>query len=521
MSNPDNPKLRDLRVAINESLRVQLGGAEHIHYVDPGSFLVDIQSRQNHTVFARRGCGKTLLLHESAKAIPAKYKAIYINCEDYKHHSFPNVLIEILDCLFAEMEKHVGSWFGKRKETRELIGAIRAKLNAVKRQADELEKNIKEVNTETTSSELGGKASLASVGAGLALSSNLSGTSSATIEQTYRQLDAKISELNTLLPELKSLVRKFFASSTRVEAIFLQLDDLYHLKRTDQPFVVDYVHRLCKDVPIYFKIATLRHASTLYADRKGQPIGAQERHDFQPLNVDYSFTDFKRTCTLNSRILHAFAVQVGMTGSEIDALFKGEGFERLVMAGGGVPRDVLSLFLEVLQNVQESGDGRIGKDDVRLLSRATFEHRIEELKQDSEGPEQEALIRAIYVIRKFCLERQSNVFLVSEQTMQSNEEMRALIYGLMDYRIVHHAAAALTHKSFSGTYQAFAVDIGCYAHLRKHQGKLTEIDFAWPGAKEQMRSAPVLEESAFLSLWAKVPTATEAALLADEEPEAT
>jgi Cdc6-like AAA superfamily ATPase len=125
-------KLTALRTAINESLRVQLGGADRIGYVDPGSFLVDIQSRQNHTVFARRGCGKSLLLHESSKQLPKKHKAIYINCEDYKHHSFPNVLIEILDTLFAAMEKQLTAWFGRKKRTRLLIGEIRTKLNETK-----------------------------------------------------------------------------------------------------------------------------------------------------------------------------------------------------------------------------------------------------------------------------------------------------------------------------------------------------------------------------------------------------
>ena len=512
-----NEQLRALRTAINESLRIQLGGAQHIGYIDPGSFLVDICSRQNHTVFARRGCGKTLLLHESSKSLPSKYRAIYINCEEYKHHSFPNVLIEILDRLFAELETHLNSWFGKKKETKQLIQSIRRDLQSVIQHADVVEKDVKTVDTHSHSTDLTVTAGAPVGPIDLGVETGLSEEATATIEQTYKQLDAKIGKLNVLLPRLKQLVREFFASSTNVEAIFLQLDDLYHLKRTDQPFVVDYVHRLCKDVPIYFKIATLRHASTLYADRSGQPIGAQERHDFQPLNVDYSFADFGRTCTLNKKILYAFAAQVGLQQDDVDGLFKGEGFERLVMAGGGVPRDVLSLFLEVLQNVQGSADPRIGKDDVRSLSRATFEHRIEELKQDSEGPEQEKLIRGIYVIRQFCLERKSNVFLVSEQTMQSNDSLRALIYRLMDYRIIHQAGAAFTHKSHPGTYQAFAVDIGCYAHLRKHQGKLAEIDFGRSDAKEQMRSAPVLDESAFRTLWTTVPRATEAALLAEDE----
>jgi hypothetical protein len=516
----DQEKLKALRTVINESLRVQLGGASNIEYVDPGSFLIDIQSRQNHVVFARRGCGKTLLLHQSAKALDSNYRAVYINCEDYKHHSFPNVLIEILDALFAEMERHLSKWFGRGKETRRLIEQIRTELSKVKKQADATEHQIKETNTKTAKTGLSTKLGASGLPVEGSLAAEIGAQSSAIIESTYKRQDEKIAELNVILPRLKSLIREFFASSKGVSALFLQLDDLYHLKRTDQPFVVDYVHRLCKDVPIYFKLATLRHASTLYADRGGQPIGAQERHDFQPLNVDFSFADFRRTCALNKQILYAFANRVGLTTSEVDGLFKGEGFERLVMAGGGVPRDFLSLFLEVLQNVQKTADGRIGKDDVRLLSRATFEHRIEELKQDCEGPEQETLVRGIYVIRKFCLERQSNVFLVSEQTIQSNEAMRTLIYRLMDYRIAHHAGAALTHKSYPGTYQAFAVDMGCYAHLRKHQGKLVEIDFSDTGAKEQMRSAPVLEETAFELLWAKAPKQAETELLAEEEPAA-
>jgi len=134
----------------------------------------------------------------------------------------------------------------------------------------------------------------------------------------------------------------------------------------------------------------------------GQPIGAQERHDYQPINIDYTFSDFRRTRDQNRQILQEFGKLAGMTPPEIDSLFKGEGFDRLVMAGGGVPRDTLSLFLEVLSTVQAQGGERIGKDDVRILSRSNFERRIEELKQDSEGGEQDTLMRGIYVLREFA-----------------------------------------------------------------------------------------------------------------------
>ena len=280
---------------------------------------------------------------------------------------------------------------------------------------------------------------------------------------------------------------------------------------------MDYIHRLCKDIPLYFKVATLKHATTLYADRDGQPIGAQERHDYQPINVDFTFVEFRKTRDQNRRILQEFGRVAGMSRQEIDDLFRGEGFERLVLAGGGVPRDCLSLFLEVLP--ASGAEGRIGKDDVRILSRSNFERRIEELKQDSEGREQDVLIRGIYVLRKFCIDKKINVFLVLEQMMQQEDAIRGLIYRLLDYRIVHSAGSALTHKSQPGTYQAFAIDIGCYAHMRKLSGRFVELNLADAGAKERMRSAPILDAVSFDDLWKESPDNVQTSLLEEDDGE--
>lgn len=182
------------------------------------------------------------------------------------------------------------------------------------------------------------------------------------------------------------------------------------------------------------------------------------------------------------------------------------------------PATAFSLFLEVLETVQlAGGDGRIGKDEIRILSRSNFERRIEELKQDSEGREQDTLIRGIYVLRKFCIDRKTSVFLVSEQMIQQEDQIRSLIYRLLDYRIVHSAGSALTHKSQPGTYQAFAIDIGCYAHMRKLHGRFTELDLADPAPKEKMRSAPVLDASLFDDLWREAPIDAEQALREEDE----
>ena len=182
----------------------------------------------------------------------------------------------------------------------------------------------------------------------------------------------------------------------------------------------------------------------------------------------------------------------------------------------GVPRDCLSLFLEVLPTSAQDGN-RIGKDDVRILSRSNFERRIEELKQDSVDDEQATLIRGTYVLRRFCMEKRTNIIMLSEEMMQQEDEIRHLVYRLLDYRIIHNAGAALTHKSSPGTYQAFAIDIGCYAHMRKLQGKFNEVDVSASTAREQMRSSPILPQEHFTDLWHDAPQDIEAALRTKED----
>jgi hypothetical protein len=111
-------QLQRLREVITENLRVQRDGRP-IEYIDSGNVVIDACTRQNHVIFARRGCGKTLLLHYSARHLKVGDKAVYLNCEDFKRHSFPNVLIEILTALFREIDRNLTGWFWQEQEGQE------------------------------------------------------------------------------------------------------------------------------------------------------------------------------------------------------------------------------------------------------------------------------------------------------------------------------------------------------------------------------------------------------------------
>ena len=270
--------LPDLRRTILETLRVQRGGPETIPYIDVGHTLSDIAARQNHAVFGRRGCGKTLLLHHAPRRAPSDVRRVYVNCEDFKKHSFPDVLIEILDAVFKELDEKQRAWFGRKKQLKEVMAEIRRKLSerarrrmsAIKRFARRPRPNPRRQGERPFLAVWRRQRPASACRWAPSLSKHRD-----AVEREYKQHDSKAKRLNVWLPQLKDNVREFFALSTDVQAVYLQIDDFYHLRRTDQPHVMDYVHRLCKDLPFYFKIATLRHASVLYADRQGQPTGAQ------------------------------------------------------------------------------------------------------------------------------------------------------------------------------------------------------------------------------------------------------
>jgi len=490
-------KITELRNAITENLRVQKGTIKSIPYIDVSNALNDICTRQNHTVFGRRGCGKTLLLHHSKKKLEGKIKVIYLNCEDFKHHSFPNVLIEILDAMFEELEVSLSGWF-KSSNSKKNIKAVRKKLETLRVEEDTSTGSVVETHKSQKIQEVDLGTNISSQKANFDLKLGKRGSLSHEKKVSYLTSNSKIKDLNLWLPALKKQIQNIIDGIKDIGDVFLQLDDFYHLKRDVQPQVMDYIHRICKDSPFHFKIATLRHASILFSDRDGQPIGAQERHDYQSINVDFTFIDFQKTYQQNLNILYAFGDLVDLKSKEIDSYFRGEAFKRLVMAGGGVPRDCLSLLLEVLD---PNNLKKIIKDDIRIKSRSNFERRIEELKQDSEAADEAILINGIYVLRAFCLSRKTNIMMVSEEMMQQEDGIRELMNRLLDYRIIHSVGTALTHKSTSGTFQAFAIDIGCYAHLRKLKGKFNEIDVSEVAALDKIRSAPVLTDDIFIELW--------------------
>jgi len=74
-----------------------------IEFIDPRNFKSKVHSRQNGVVFGRRGAGKSTLL----KTLESNSNifSIYVNLEDYKDITFPNIIIKILIRFFMSQLK--------------------------------------------------------------------------------------------------------------------------------------------------------------------------------------------------------------------------------------------------------------------------------------------------------------------------------------------------------------------------------------------------------------------------------
>ena len=233
-------------------MRTQIGN-DKVNYISTGHTLSDVTAKQSHCIFARRGCGKTLLLHHSRRQLGDDTRAIYINCEDFKHHSFPNVLIELLDAIFRELDRNLLGWFGKSKKLKAILTEVRSSLTTLRQAPDQQSFEVKAARGEHAESKNVGTVKLGakihSAETSVTAGSDRLFRSSSDIERKYVQNENKLQQLNHNLPGYKNGIRDFFSISAKLRSVFIQIDDFYHLNRTDQPFVADYIHRLCKDTP--------------------------------------------------------------------------------------------------------------------------------------------------------------------------------------------------------------------------------------------------------------------------------
>jgi len=504
-----------LATKVEEAARSTMEGVKHFTEPAPGT-LQRAVSRRHHIVFGRRGSGKSSLLRKGVADLTVDRRPIaYVNLETFKEHSYPDVLLSVLIETFREFRKWLDTaainpstkrsfWqklFGSapsrpslnRKDSARLSAEIQTEIEALQKQLHSSDELSVKVTTserseleESTQDSVGAKASAIQVS--LADTSKTSVHRGEEIQKEFRQ--RKLDFLNRHILDYQRIFGEMAVLSEGDSYLFL--DDLYHIRRNDQPRVVDYFHRIAKDHHLWLKVGTIRHRTEWYF-HGDPPVGLKLGDDADEIDLDITLEKYALAKEFLLKVLSNLAGEGGVIPTNI---LTGGATDRLVLASGGVARDFLSIFRRSIDVARERVRGneetgaKINAEDVNIASGEYDTSKREEFKRDTATDDQQNLDQQFERIRDFCLEEaKSNCFLLNKDARGVEV---ALIHELVDLKLLHLVRSRVTVSGRPGKiYEAYMLDLSQYTGSRKRRG-LEIIEFWEPESKESLRRASLI-----------------------------
>jgi len=482
------------------------------HFIEPAQgTLSRAQSRRHHIVFGRRGSGKSSLLRKAAADLTIDRRPIaYINVESFKGHSYPDVLLSVLIQTFQEFKKWLDTaavnpatktsfWtklFGavpkrpslNRKECKhlsdklaELVAELDLQLHAPE-QAESIVTVAEEEDTKQ-GNKIGGGFSSGPAKISAEMTDGSARAHHESKEQHFKEV--KIDFLHRHIIDYQNVFREM-ADVSHGDS-FLFLDDLYYIRRSDQPSLIDYFHRIAKDHSLWLKIGTIRQRTDWY--RHGDPpIGIKLGDDADQIDLDITLEKYSIARDFLQKILRNFATQADV---DLTLLMTDGALERLVLASGGVARDFLSVFRASVSVARERlrssdrGNDKITAEDVNMAAGEYDQFKREDFKRDISADEEEELQEEFQRLKDFCLDKaNANCFLLDKDA--KGREV-VLIHELVDLKLFHLVRSRVTVSGQKGKiFEAFMLDLSQYAGARKRRG-VDIIEFWRHDAQESLR----------------------------------
>ncbi len=472
---------------IEENIRIS--DQTTIEYLDPKGHINRLNSKQNQVIFGRRGSGKSLLLKSLINKDLENKIYIAINIEDFKDISFPNSISQVLINIIRNLKSKVnGNYnifqFSNWKKQKSL-------LEQYDKYIVQLEKKIAEPDTfkqsirEKQASKSSGEAS-----SGFKNTSAKVAREVADEFETSREiLKDKLNELKNEITNFKDLIEK--TTTFLDKDVFLIFDDFYFIRKQEQPFFIDFFHRISKNTRLYLKVATIKHRSSLYIQTDTY-VGVEIGHDIQALSLDYTLDDFNGLVSFMRSLLEHINKKVGVDINYSNVLTD-NAFRFLCLASGGVPRDFLSLFINLGDKMQSDGKN-ISKPNVIDCSIENLPNKMEAFKTDT--AEEKAVLEHYleYVKEEIINVKRINAFLVSNNDVLKYPKINQALKELVDLRLFHLVNPNISSAPSDGLrYSAYMADISLFpnANPRKfiqiEPGQKDEI-----GREDKLRSSPKL-----------------------------
>ncbi len=367
----DTAEVVQFEIALEEAARADESGVGR--FIEPAAGTLNrALSNRHHLVFGRRGSGKTSLLQKARSELIANRRPnAFIDMEKYKAHTYPDVLISVV----IETFQAISSWLNDAAiapaTKRSVWQKVRPKRGPLKRSdshdiAQLLDNHVGELRT-LLFAEDGATVEMLRRGqwsreghfsAGLnagapGASGNVEGgrsQSASELNETHESVTrSKIDFLHRRVIDFQVTLRKVVGLSD--ENGFILLDDLYYIRKADQPDVLDYFHRLFKGSGLWLKVGTIRHRSGWY--RHGDPpVGMKLGDDVEEIDLDLTLEKYNTAKAFLQRIANEIAIDSSVS---LNSLVNEGARDRLVLASGGVARDYLSILRKSIPVAREQG----------------------------------------------------------------------------------------------------------------------------------------------------------------------
>lgn len=500
-----DPAIDQFTVALEEAARAT--GPAANEFIEPAAgTLARATSNRNHLIFGRRGSGKTSLLQKAKSEMMASRRPnAYIDMEKFKGHAYPDVLISVL----IETFENIKGWLGGgaiapankktfwqriipqraplKRATASLLsselGVYIKELDALLHAYDDAE--IQLLKKDESQIDRGSQLDLGAQGGpvtlGASASKSTNSLSAREAQETIRR--SKIDTLHRRIISYQKTLRQIVELAGG--SGFILLDDMYYIKRSSQPEVLDYFHRLFKGTGLWLKVGTIRHRSSWYKNGD-PPIGVKLGDDIEEIDLDLTLEKYRTAKHFLLDITENVATQ---SGTEIRELINEGARDRLVLASGGVARDFLSILRKSIAFAKDQSSANVG---VEAVNQGAGEHessKRDEFHRDVVDGQTE-LEEELEKIKRFCLVTQKkNCFLVEKDLATSTHER---VKELVDLRLVHSINSRVTVRHRPGRlYEAYLLDISQYTGERKRRN-VEIIEFWKRDGSEKLRGASLI-----------------------------
>jgi hypothetical protein len=304
---------------------------------------------------------------------------------------------------------------------------------------------------------------------------SLLNTVRASLWEAQAETANKRPRVSTFIPQLQHAIGLLCA--TTKQSLYVFLDDIHYMDSGEVPGLLDLLHGISRDNPVWLKVAGIRHQTRWFTP--DPPVGLQTGQDASIINLDITLEQPSRAKIFLRDILLSYVEE--SNAEPLRSFLSGAALDRLVLACGGVPRDFLLLFVGALQIArQRKNASTVGVQDVNHAAGAAAQTKLQELEDDAAAARGRSrdLVSALDTVKNFLLEEKQITFLsIDFLDKEKHPRQYALMQGLMDLRMLHLINSSISDDHHAGRRsEVYLLDLSQYSGTRLKRN-LKVLDF--------------------------------------------